>query len=310
MLFKVENFLGINNVDDDKRVSKPTFTKDGNVVLSGDLKSCSNYRITKDGIIAVRNGWPAKKVTLTDGHSYWTNLSGNLALVVDGTTLKKVATDYTMTNIKTGLTVSKEMRYAEHNNVIYMGNEAEMLKYDYLGVAPAVTAWGDTTNLSVEFEYPQLKYRNPPISNILMSYYARMYVAEGRFLLYSEPGRPETFRMAHNIPCAEDITAISRDLERLYVHTLNTTKVLIGRDPSEFVEVEYSIGAIKQRIISPPEFNVPFPIFETKRGWAKAVQGAIDYIDHENFRLDLPDTAVGYTGYDPINREVLCTIKQ
>lgn len=309
MLFKVEKFEGINNVDDDKRVNKITFTRDGNVVLSGDLKSCSNYRIPKDRVIAVRNGF-TKKVTLTDGHSYWANPSGNLALLVDGTTLKKVATDYTTTNIKTGLTAGKDMRYAEHNNVIFMGNTAEMLKYDYLGDSPSVTTWEDTTNLSEEFEYPQLTYRPPPISNILISYYARMYVAEGRFLLYSDPIRPETFRMAHNIPCAEDITAVSRDLGHLYVHTLNTTKVLIGRDPSDWYEVEYAIGAIKQRIISPPEFNVPFPIFKTKRGWAKAEGGVISYLDHENFRLDLPSSAIGYTGYDEINREVVCTIRQ
>lgn len=314
MIFKVEGFTGINNVDDERRVTKVTFTKDGDALLSGDLKSCSNYRLYKDGLAKVRNGM-TKKVTPTAGRSWWTDLTCTIGLYVDGVNLVLVASDYTTSNIYTTLTSGLDMRFAEHktqdvsvaqDRLIFMSNGAERLKYDGI----AVSAWGDTTNLASEFEYPQLTYRAPPLGNIIISHYARMYVAHGRFLLYSESTEPEKFRMANNIPCAENITALSRDLGHLYAHTYNSTKVLIGRDPSDFAEIEYSIGAIKQRVICPHEFPVPYPVFMTRRGWAKATNGVIEYIDEDKFRLDLPNTGIAYTGYDPINKEVLCSIRQ
>lgn len=324
MIFKLEAFTGINNVDDERRVTKVTFTKDGDALLSGDLKSCSNYRLYKDGLAKVRNG-QTKKVTLTDGHSFWVNPTGDLSLVMDGTTLKKVATDYTTSNIKTGLTAGLEMRHAEHNQMIFMGNTESMLKYNYLAPVPSVTDWLVTTDytgamgwttdsegallMPEEFDTPQRGYIAPPKSNILISFYARMYVAFGRFLFYSELQFPELFHPDYYIPCAEDITAVSRDMNTLYIHTLNTTKAMIGRDPDDpFQEVEYQIGAVPQRIISPPEYDVSAPIFMSRKGWAFASGGKVDYIDKENFRKDLPTGSVGYLGYDIQNREILSVV--
>jgi hypothetical protein len=50
------------------------------------------------------------------------------------------------------------------------------------------------------------------------------------------------------------------------------------------------------------------PIWMSRRGWATAEGGQVEYIDHDNFRLDLPATARCYTGYDLINKEVICQI--
>ena len=157
-----------------------------------------------------------------------------------------------------------------------------------------------------------MKYRTPPLTNILMAHYNRIYFGVGRFCVWTEALEPEKVRGQNMIACAEPITAISRDRDHLYLHMFNSTKVLTGHSVSDFLvngEHEFPIGAIKQRTICPHEFDVPYPVFMTRRGWARAVDGRIEYIDKPAFRLDLPSTAIAYTGYDEKNSEALCSIK-
>jgi hypothetical protein len=311
-----ERYAGINNVDEELRRTKIEFIEDG-IVLSGDLTSCRNFRISKDGIIQTRNGM-TKVASPLSGHSLYTDVTEDICLFVDGQYLKLLNSDYSLTILYSGLTTGLEMRYTEFKpqnisakqyKYIFMGNGKEMLKYD----GSTVTTWGDTSNLSADFEYPQLKYRPPYPSNIIMAHYNRIYLGYGNMVFYSEALEPEKFRSANLLPFTETITAISRDIGHLYIHTYNKTYVLTGRSISDFEQTgiyEFPIGAIKQRVICPHEFQVPYPIWMSKRGWARAVEGRIEYIDFDNFRLDLPETAIAYTGYNTINREILCTIKQ
>lgn len=316
MLARQNEFEGINNVDEALQKTKVTFAPDGSIALSGDLKACVNFRCRKDKKAVVRNG-QTSKLAVNSGHSFWTNKAGTIALYVDGTTLKQLSTSYTASTLYSGLYSGARMCYIEHNNIIFMGNGHQMLKMK----DGAVSVWGDTlselsnttsTNLTDddmtigEFEFPRLTYRTPPLSNILLSYRARVYVADGRFALYSKDGFPETFRSAHNIPCWEDITAMSADYGHIYLHTLNTTKVLTGLDPDDFIESEFNIGAIKHGTITP--HTTPFIL--SKKGWAKCENGIVGYVDHDNFRLDLADTAEAHLGYDPINEEIIGVITE
>jgi hypothetical protein len=313
MLFAIEQLLGINNVDDEKRVVRVSGS-DGNIALSGDLITCYNFRLTKDGKGTTRNGFTLKTVA-TDGHSYWNTIKGDVAFFVDGTNLKLLLSDYTTQTKKTGLTATRDMRYIEHKTTpntisgdryIFMGNGKQMYKF-YNG---DVTTWGDTTARAEDFEFVAMAYSAPPPSNILLSHYARVYVADKHFLLYSESTFPEKFRTANNIPASEKITAVSHDPGHIYIHTINTTKVLRGRDPDDMSEYELPIGAIQQVPISPERYPTGRNIFMSKKGWAYAINGEVGYIDDKNFRLDLPDTAKCYNGYDWVNREVVCTIVQ
>lgn len=300
MQFQIDNFSGLKNVGDDKRVMKVVQTGPKTLSLSGDLKSCMNFRIGLDGLPVTRNGQTVK-LTGTDIPILWTNKAGTLCLFVDGTSLKSLSTAYVASSSLYTVTAKKRMTFIEHNNIVYMGNGFQMLKY----INGVVSVWGDAEDLSVEFELPQRVYGTPPLSNILLSYRARTYVVEGRFALYSEPGLPEKFRRANVLAVDENITAASADNNCIYLHTLNTTTPFQGLDPSDFTRLEaYSIGAVKHGSIKPYQW----PYILSKRGWAICHEGIVEYLDHDNFRLNLTDTAEAYLGYDDINKEIIGTV--
>jgi hypothetical protein len=172
-------------------------------------------------------------------------------------------------------------------------------------------------NLPEEFEYPTRKYAAMPLSNIFCSYHGWIFIAEGRFVFYTEPTRPETLRKVNNIPLPDDITAISRDDNHVYVHTYSITKVLTGRNPKEMFETIYPIGAIKQHPIYPPDRDVPFPTWMSPKGWARGLDGHVGYLNPEErsdrpsfYKLDLPPTAEAYLGFNPLTREIICNVTQ
>lgn len=303
MIAQAEQFTGINNVDNDRRIQKYQFAE-GLIILSGDLKSCMNFHLPKDGIATVRNGMTQKR-SATAVTTLWVSKSGDIALLTDGTSLKLLNSDYTLTT-KSTIAAGRDMAFAEHNQKVFMGNGFQMLRY----INGTVSAWADTSQADAEFETPRKVYRGLPLSDIILSYYARMYAAYGRYVFYSDPLYPERFRKAWHLVAPEDITALSCDDNCLYVHTLNFTVPFIGRDPDDFMQMEAkNIGAIKHYPCIPQA--VPNqPIWMSKRGWATAQGGQVQYLDHENFRLDLPDTARAYPGYDPINKEIICPIRQ
>lgn len=303
MIAKTERFLGINNTDNDRHIQKYEFGEDI-IILSGDLKSCVDFRIPKTLKPEVRNGRTSKLVT-TALTTIWVSKDGNTAIFADGATLKLLNSDYTATTLYSSLYPEKDIAIAEHNAKIFLGNGSQMLKYE----SGAISAWADTSQMAEEFEMPRRVYRGLPLSDIILSYYARMYAAYDRFVFYSEAGYPERFRKTWYLTCPETVTALSHDDNTLYAHTLNWTVPFIGRDPDDFMQMEAkNIGAIKHYPCIP--HAVPDqPIWMSKKGWATAQSGKVQYIDNENFRLDLPDTARCYAGYDPIEKEIVCPIR-
>lgn len=297
MLFQIDSFAGLKNVGDDKRVMKVTQISPDAISLSGDLKSSVNFRIGLDGLPTTRNG-QTSKLTGTDIPILWVNKAQTLCLFVDGTNLKYLNADYTASSSLYTVTAKKRMTFIEHNNVVYMGNGFQMLKY----TGGVVSVWGDSDDISTEFELPQRVYRTPPLSNILLSYRVRTYVADGRFALYSVDEYPEKFRRAQVLTVDEDITAMSADNNCIYLHTLNTTTPFQGQDPTDHTRLEaYSIGAVKHGSIKPYQW----PYILSKRGWAMCHDGIVEYLDHDNYRLNLADTAEAYLGYDEVNKEII-----
>ena len=297
MIFKVEAFAGINNVDDSLRATRITQSADGDLLLSGDLHSCLNFKLMKDGTAVTRNGRTTKYSAVTA--SLWTNKARNLCLFVEGSSLKMLNADFTVTTLSSSLTPKRRMTFIEHNNQVFMGNTEQMLKY----VNGVLSTWGDTSQS--EIDVPQKVYRTPPLGNILLSYYARTYVAEGRFVFYSDSMLPERFKRSWFLTAPEDVTALSADANCMYIHTLNTTTPLIGRDPDDFQQMEaVPIGAVKHGAIRP----VDAVIMLGRQGWGIANGGQVAKLDSDNFRLDLADTAEAYLGYDDINNEVIASI--
>jgi hypothetical protein len=311
MLFRLDNFLGINNVDEARRRIKSTFLPNQDVDLSGDLSKCVNFDITKDGIMTTRNG-QTLKASFTQAHSLWSPVAGTLGLFVDNGQLKILNADWTASTVYTGLDqgrmVYEEHRNTDHTHSIFMGNGRQMLKYKD-GV---VTLWGSgILNFTDEFHSPPRNYNGPPLSDIILSYRDRMYAADGRYLLYSDEGLPENFRRANVYPAREEITALSCDNSHIYIHSRNMTKVMTGLVPGptgDFIETEYPIGAIRHGALGAPFLKTP--IIMTRYGWAMCVDGQVTYLDKENFRLDLGETAEAYMFYNPKKEYLYCRIKQ
>ena len=302
MIAQIEQITGINNVASDLRIQKYTMGQ-GIVMLSGDLKRCINFRCRDDGFAEVRNGM-IKKYSGNAPGVLFTNKAKNLSLFVNGTTLYRLNEDYTVTSLYASLRSSLDMAFTEHDDKVFMGNGAQMLRYKD-GV---VSTWQDITQSTPEFETPVRVYGGLPLSDIIHSYRARVYIAWDRFVFGSEELLPEKYRKATVLTVDAPVTAISSGESVLYVHTLNKTYPFVGIDFTDFQQMEpINIGAIKHF----PGIPVPLknPIWMSRRGWSTAEGPQVDYIDHEHFRLDLPNTARCYTGYDLVNKEVLCQIK-
>lgn len=318
MIARIEGLAGIKNVGDSRRRTKIVFDGNGDCTLAGDVNKCVNFRIGVDALGEVRNG-QTLKLTGTSIKRYWTNKAENIALFTDGVNLKSLNSNLTTaTTLYSLLTAGKRMEFVEipdrRTDVmlgqanIYMGNGAQMLKYD--PNAGTVTTWGDATLIPEEFETPQATYMGPPLSNILMNYRARAYVASGRYAFYSDSNYPQRFKSSWYLTAPEDITAMSYDTQGIYLHTRNLTIPFMGQDPGDFQMIEpVGIGAILHGAFKPGDSSVPF-IF-SKKGIAVCSGGQVKYLDDESptFRLDLSDTAEAFLGYDPINRETIWRIK-
>ena len=299
MYFRLEQFAGINNVDHPLKTMKVEYSEEM-AVLNGNLIASVNYKLNKDGTASVRNG-QTQKLAGINLKDLWVSNSGNISLFIDGTNIKKLNSNYSATNLYT-VDYGRRMNFIEHNGVAYMGNTVQMLKYD--GVS--ISEWGDDSDIPEEFEMPQRKYRKPPRSNILLSYRSRVYAADDRHVLFSEPLMPERFRRTNNFTVSEPVTALSHDLTGIYVFTLNTATYFGGLDPDDFTQMETQhIGAIKHGAIRIQNT----PIIMTKDGWAVCESGSVKRLDDDNFRLNLSDTAEAYLGYNHITREVICNIR-
>jgi hypothetical protein len=401
MQFTIEQILGIDNVTTAKKAPQVSFGQDS-ATLTGDMKTCSDYKLQPDGSAPVRNGM-IKRYSGSSCGSWWASADEQTGLFVEGTTLKALTSSFSGTSLKTGLEANKQedMRYIEHNGLVFMGNNHQMLKYD----GSACTQWGtdepwnvpvvstmaggqcDSGRYYVGFTYVQSNgnesgmspltyidittgqgiaisgllnssdtqisgkrvyittangkhneamflcgevgstitaynwtgkdsslsventtwdYRRPQSSNILLSYYARVYIAVGRYLFGSEDGLPESFRLVNNVPFHDDITHLTGDTSGIYVHTFTRTYYIQGRDITDFVVYDpIDIGAIKQMA----HRTGANPIWMSPKGWATASGGQIAYID-EKFRIDLVDTAKGFIGFNPIDKELLAVVKQ
>lgn len=301
----IEGIDGLTNTEDSIRRVKLKYGQDGSVELSGDCSKLMNFRPKKDRTAAVRNGQTAK-LTGTAPHSLWCNAKGNTGLFVDATNLKLLNSDYTATALAT-VNTGQRMCYAEHNGQVFMGNGYQMKCYTEGG---ALVTWGDSTywpsTTDPRDDWYGVVFSPPPFTNVIGSYRSRMWACDGRFALYSVETFPHAFRRAHNIPCADTITAFESQPGYVYLFSRDCTKVLQGLDPEDMNESELPIGAISHGAI-----NVYGVIYlMTRYGWAVADQGQIKYLDDENFRLDLPATAEAYMWHDPVKREVGCYIRQ
>lgn len=102
-----------------------------------DLYSGDNIDIDKSGGISRRGGFVKRSATAT--HSVWGD-NGALGFCVQGSTLKQIAADYTLTTVLSGLTLLQRMAYAKVNDQVFLTNSQVAKIFE----AGAIRSWGLT----------------------------------------------------------------------------------------------------------------------------------------------------------------------
>lgn len=100
-----------------------------------DLDACDNVDIDNTGKLQRRAGYTKRNAVAT--HSLWSDGEA-LGFCVQGTTLKKIALDYALTTVRSGLTADFRMAYAKINGNVYFSNARETGVYTPSGAR----SWG------------------------------------------------------------------------------------------------------------------------------------------------------------------------
>lgn len=105
----MKGFKGLHNTVDEERLE------------AGYLATATNCDLDETGRLSRRSGYA--KQNADAAHSLFSN--GELCLYVSGTSLKRLATDYTSTTLRTGLTAGLRMTYWEHAKQVFYSNGVE-----------------------------------------------------------------------------------------------------------------------------------------------------------------------------------------
>ncbi len=220
-----KNFKGINNVANALDLT------------TEELTEANNIDLTSEGKATRRDGYTKKFTPSGTLHSLWSN--DRIALFVDGTTLKRLLTDYTSTTIRSSVS-TLPMSYVDVNEQVYYANASVIGYVDHLGVGQV-------------FADPGIKYKQAPQPGQHIEYYnGRIYIARNETLWYTDAfafGRVDLRTNA--IPFKDEITMLRAVDDGLYVsigdiNDRSSVIFLKGSTPEEFVTKEIAdYGAIE-----------------------------------------------------------------
>lgn len=147
------------------------------------LRDALNVDVTPDGAVKTRQGF-AITVPGTDVHSLWAPLEGEVALYCDAGNLYRIAPATAPVLVAPGFGQMGPVRYAQVNEAIYFTDGVRAGSYHpTVGPTPA---WGSAAAQTVG---DQDLVPMPAGSNIAY-HNARLLVAVGNALIYSEPFTP------------------------------------------------------------------------------------------------------------------------
>jgi hypothetical protein len=213
----IQNTTGLNTVDPPHRANaENTF-----------LAAAVNVRISRNGEISIVPGY-TKLQDLTNGHSLFCD--GGDCFVCQGGSLYQVATDYSLSGVRSGM-CGDPVSYATHRDKTYYTNGTEN------GVIRANVSyvWGkdeyfgpDTTRY----------FSEPPVGHHLEIARGRMFVAENNVLWWSEPYQFGLFNQATSfVRFKTKIVMVKRVEGGLFVSDSEQTHFLPGSDPAGFSQV-------------------------------------------------------------------------
>jgi hypothetical protein len=164
-------FTGINNVDDPVRLaSMPVKIGAGGYKAAYPLVKCVNLDIDNTYALSSRDG-SIIKVSGTDIHSSWSD--GEIGFFVDGVNLYLINSDYSITQLLSGLTNGARMSYFKVNDRIYMTNGVYIGYFHYMSMNSLVN--------------PGKTYKVPlPAGQRIAYYKGVLFVAKGKVLYISD----------------------------------------------------------------------------------------------------------------------------
>lgn len=204
-------FSGINNQD--KRFE----------LNLDELILAINLNINNKGKISSREGYTKKLTPSSTCHSLFSD--GTTCLFVDGSTLKKLNTDYTSTTLRSNVS-TLPMSYAPVNDVIYYSN---------------ATVNGYVKNgADNQFSDPDKEFKTkPPTAQYIEYYNARLYFGRNEVLFYTDSLAYGMVDYRRNFIMFEDEICMLRAVEDgIWVGVgrddKSKTYFLRGRDAKEF----------------------------------------------------------------------------
>jgi hypothetical protein len=215
LLAQVRDFLGIDNVTPRDRAKEKKYRDD-----PGDyVYSATNVDIDDSKKIKRRGGYE-KVVSATSSHSGWSN--GKIGFFVDDGTLYMLNEDLSVTTMLANLSRGLRMSYVEveANDRVYFTN-SQVIGY----VENAVC-------YSLPVPTQDLKSVLPP-GKFIEYYAARLWVAQGRYLYFSDPLWTDAIDYRRNfIAFEEELTLLRAVDDGLYVGA-GKTYFLHGATPKE-----------------------------------------------------------------------------
>ena len=171
LLASIGYFLGINNVDDKMRLAPvPVKLGAGAFKAAYPLTKAVNVDIDNTYALSSRDG-SAITISGVDAHSGWAYQG--IGFFVDGTNLYLINSDYSITQLLSGLTRGARMSYFPVNDRIYMTNGS------YIGYYKAL-AMHNLVN-------PGINYKQPlPPGQRIAYFKGVLYVAKGKVLYIAD----------------------------------------------------------------------------------------------------------------------------
>lgn len=224
--------LGMDNRVPDYSTSLPE---------GGDLlRDALNVDVTMRGAVKTRQGF-AVAVSGTDVHSLWAPLEGSFALYCDAGNLYRTTTAMAPVLVASGFGQMGPVRYAQVNEAIYFTDGVRVGSYH--PSAGQTPAWDSAAAQTVG---DQDLVPMPPGSNIAY-HNARLLVAVGNALIYSEPFTPHLRDAARGFELfTAPITCVAAVEAGVFV-VADKTYFIAGGFPAQTVRVVLAYGGPSQQ---------------------------------------------------------------
>jgi len=245
---------GLNTVEDPVRIA---FDPEVGVT---DLSIAVNIDIDDTGRISRRKG--LRELKNGEFHSVFCD-RGDCFTIEERTSdaaLKQIATDYSLTGLRSGLTKDKRMSFAQVGKATYYSNGIENgVIEDSISIPwPVQSHVGAETSRS---------FSSAPVGTHLTHFAGRMWIIDGPMLWYSEPFAYGKFDLSRNFFWfGSDLRMVKSVSTGLFVSDSTAIYFLQGTNPKEMHQDEIfsspahewsdAIGLVDGNDLGIPEFGL------------------------------------------------------